>query len=74
MGGSTTYGRPYDDALSFSGWLGEFLPAPSIPTQSLADQQHPGLPKPALRTARAPTQNRRDRQEPLHAGVLSTLF
>ena len=27
MGGSTTYGRPYDDALSFSGWLREFLPA-----------------------------------------------
>ncbi len=26
MGGSTTYGRPYDDALSFSGWLREFLP------------------------------------------------
>ncbi len=26
MGGSTTYGRPYDDTLSFSGWLREFLP------------------------------------------------
>ncbi len=27
MGGSTTYGRPYDDSLSFSGWLREFLNA-----------------------------------------------
>jgi len=26
MGGSTTYGRPYDDKTSFSGWLREFLP------------------------------------------------
>ena len=26
MGGSTTYGHPYDDATSFSGWLREFLP------------------------------------------------
>ncbi|MEZ5393510.1 MAG: tetratricopeptide repeat protein [Bryobacterales bacterium] len=26
MGGSTTYGRPYDDRLSFSGWLRELLP------------------------------------------------
>ena len=25
LGGSTTYGRPYDDAASFSGWLREFL-------------------------------------------------
>ncbi|MGH7199308.1 MAG: SGNH/GDSL hydrolase family protein [Planctomycetaceae bacterium] len=25
LGGSTTYGRPYDDATSFSGWLREFL-------------------------------------------------
>jgi len=25
MGGSTTYGRPYEDSLSFSGWLREFL-------------------------------------------------
>ncbi len=31
LGGSTTYGRPYDDATSFCGWLREFLPqaAPS---------------------------------------------
>jgi tetratricopeptide (TPR) repeat protein len=27
LGGSTTYGRPYNDATSFSGWLREFLPA-----------------------------------------------
>ena len=27
LGGSTTYGRPYDDATSFAGWLREFLPA-----------------------------------------------
>ena len=26
LGGSTTYGRPYDDRVSFSGWLREFLP------------------------------------------------
>jgi tetratricopeptide (TPR) repeat protein len=26
MGGSTTYGRPYDDATSFCGWLRELLP------------------------------------------------
>ena len=26
MGGSTTYGRPYDDATSFPGWLRELLP------------------------------------------------
>ncbi|MHB8902100.1 MAG: tetratricopeptide repeat protein [Thermoguttaceae bacterium] len=26
MGGSTTYGRPYDDTTSFCGWLREFLP------------------------------------------------
>jgi tetratricopeptide (TPR) repeat protein len=25
LGGSTTYGRPYDDATSFSGWLRELL-------------------------------------------------
>lgn len=25
LGGSTTYGRPYDDATSFAGWLREFL-------------------------------------------------
>lgn len=27
MGGSTTYGRPYNDATSFAGWMREFLPA-----------------------------------------------
>ncbi|PLX46795.1 MAG: hypothetical protein C0613_16005 [Desulfobulbaceae bacterium] len=27
LGGSTTYGRPYNDSVSFSGWLREFLPA-----------------------------------------------
>jgi tetratricopeptide (TPR) repeat protein len=27
LGGSTTYGRPYDDATSFSGWLRKLLPA-----------------------------------------------
>ena len=27
LGGSTTYGRPYDDRTSFSGWLRLFLPA-----------------------------------------------
>ena len=26
LGGSTTYGRPYDDLTSFSGWLRELLP------------------------------------------------
>lgn len=26
MGGSTTYGRPYNDVTSFCGWLREFLP------------------------------------------------
>lgn len=26
LGGSTTYGRPYDDATSFSGWLRDLLP------------------------------------------------
>jgi hypothetical protein len=26
LGGSTTYGRPYDDRTSFAGWLREFLP------------------------------------------------
>ncbi|MFA5516553.1 MAG: tetratricopeptide repeat protein [Desulfuromonadales bacterium] len=26
LGGSTTYGRPYKDATSFSGWLRELLP------------------------------------------------
>ncbi len=26
LGGSTTYGRPYDDATSFPGWLRELLP------------------------------------------------
>ncbi len=27
VGGSTTYGRPYDDRTSFCGWLRELLPA-----------------------------------------------
>lgn len=27
LGGSTTYGRPYDDKTSFCGWLRELLPA-----------------------------------------------
>ncbi|MCA9169210.1 MAG: tetratricopeptide repeat protein [Planctomycetales bacterium] len=27
LGGSTTFGRPYDDRTSFSGWLRELLPA-----------------------------------------------
>lgn len=27
LGGSTTYGRPYDDSTSFAGWLREMLPA-----------------------------------------------
>ncbi len=27
LGGSTTYGRPYNDTTSFSGWLRELLPA-----------------------------------------------
>lgn len=26
LGGSTTYGRPYDDTTSFCGWLRELLP------------------------------------------------
>jgi hypothetical protein len=27
LGGSTTYGRPYNDATSFAGWLRELLPS-----------------------------------------------
>ena len=27
LGGSTTFGRPYDDATSFPGWMRELLPA-----------------------------------------------
>lgn len=27
LGGSTTYGHPYDDTVSFAGWLRELLPA-----------------------------------------------
>ncbi len=27
VGGSTTYGRPYDDTTSFAGWLREYLKA-----------------------------------------------
>jgi len=27
LGGSTTYGRPYDDRTSFSGWLRAYLPS-----------------------------------------------
>jgi tetratricopeptide (TPR) repeat protein len=27
LGGSTTYGRPYEDGTSFAGWLRELLPA-----------------------------------------------
>jgi tetratricopeptide (TPR) repeat protein len=27
LGGSTTYGHPYDDRVSYSGWLRELLPA-----------------------------------------------
>ncbi len=30
LGGSTTYGRPYNDEVSFSGWLREMLPAADI--------------------------------------------
>ena len=33
LGGSTTYGRPYDDATSSSGWLRELLPAVAPATQ-----------------------------------------
>jgi Flp pilus assembly protein TadD/lysophospholipase L1-like esterase len=33
LGGSTTYGRPYDDRTSFCGWLREFLPAVDPGTQ-----------------------------------------
>ena len=29
LGGSTTYGRPYDDTTSFAGWLRELLPTAS---------------------------------------------
>ena len=31
MGGSTTYGRPYDDTTSFCGWLRELLPDVAAP-------------------------------------------
>ncbi len=33
LGGSTTYGRPYDDSASFSGWLRELL-APADPSRT----------------------------------------
>ncbi|MEJ2320643.1 MAG: tetratricopeptide repeat protein [Gemmatimonadales bacterium] len=33
LGGSTTYGRPYDDRTSFCGWLRAFLPAVNPSTQ-----------------------------------------
>src|SRR5690606_349275 len=33
LGGSTTYGHPYDDKVSFSAWLRELLPAASADTQ-----------------------------------------
>ncbi|MEJ2340336.1 MAG: hypothetical protein P8Y15_15800, partial [Gemmatimonadales bacterium] len=33
LGGSTTYGRPYDDRTSFCGWLRAFLPAVHPSTQ-----------------------------------------
>ena len=33
LGGSTTYGRPYDDSASFSGWLRELL-VPADPSRT----------------------------------------
>jgi hypothetical protein len=30
MGGSTVYGRPYDDTTSFPGWLRELLPVADL--------------------------------------------
>jgi tetratricopeptide (TPR) repeat protein len=33
LGGSTTYGHPYDDKVSFSAWLRELLPAATENTQ-----------------------------------------
>lgn len=33
LGGSTTYGRPYDDTTSFPGWLRELLPRVAPQTQ-----------------------------------------
>ena len=33
LGGSTTYGRPYDDSTSFTSWLRELLPAVDKPSQ-----------------------------------------
>jgi len=33
LGGSTTYGHPYDDTTSFSAWLRELLPAALPQTQ-----------------------------------------
>lgn len=33
LGGSTTYGRPYDDTTSFPGWLRELLPRVAPETQ-----------------------------------------
>ncbi|QDT08443.1 tetratricopeptide repeat protein [Planctomycetes bacterium K23_9] len=33
VGGSTTFGRPYDDTTSFCGWLREFLPVVDSDTQ-----------------------------------------
>ena len=34
LGGSTTYGRPYDDRVSFAGWLRELLPV-AAPDQAV---------------------------------------
>ena len=33
LGGSTTYGRPYDDTTSFSAWLRELLPSATAETR-----------------------------------------
>lgn len=33
LGGSTTYGRPYDDSTSFCGWLRELLPKADTSTR-----------------------------------------
>ncbi len=41
LGGSTTYGRPFDDTTSFSGWLRELLPLASVPQSSPNDQSSP---------------------------------
>jgi len=51
IGGSTTYGRPYDDRTSFCGWLRLFLPAVD-PTRSWEVINAGGISYASYRVAR----------------------